>query len=304
MSPHAAPVRHASMDMFAAATMIFLTLVWGVNSVAGKIAVEGFDPMFLSFLRAVLAGGAILFWCKYKGIDVFARDGSLLSGSLVGLLFGVEFALIYWGLDLTSASRANLMTNTMPLFALLGSHFLLGERATVLKIAGTVLSFAGVAVVFFDKLSLPSPDAIYGDLLCIAGGLAWAATALAIRKTNMGKLPPEKTLLYQLAGAALVSLPLLPFSGDLVRVMSVPVFASLMFQSFFVVAFTYVIWFSLMARYPLTGLSAFTFLSPVFGVLFSGVLLGEPLTAGLIAGLVLIVAGLIMVNGNFKRSNA
>ena len=115
MSAHAAPVRHASMDMFAAAMMIFLTLVWGVNSVAGKIAVEGFDPMFLSFLRAVLAGGAILVWCRYKGIDVFARDGSLLSGSLVGLLFGVEFALIYWGLDLTSASRANLMTNTMPL---------------------------------------------------------------------------------------------------------------------------------------------------------------------------------------------
>lgn len=289
------------MDIYAVGMMVFLTLVWGVNSVAGKIAVEGFDPMFLSFLRAVLAGGAILVWCKYKGIKVFAHDGSLWGGSLVGLLFGVEFALIYFGLDMTSASRANLMTNTMPLFTLLGSHFLLGERATVMKIAGTVLSFVGVAVVFFDKLSLPSPDAIYGDMLCIAGGLAWAATALAIRITNMGRLPPEKTLLYQLAGAALVSLPFLPLSDGLVREMSGLAFGSLMFQSFFVVAFTYVIWFSLMARYPLTGLSAFTFLSPVFGVLFSGLLLGDPLTAGLIGGLVLIVAGLIMVNGNFKR---
>ena len=302
MSAGAPASRHESMDAFAVAVMIFLTLAWGVNSVAGKVAVEGYDPMLLSFLRAVLGGGAVMLWCHFKGIDVFAADGSLVSGSLVGLLFGVEFALIYFGLDLTSASRANLMTNTMPLFALLGSHFLLGERVTALKVAGTVLSFAGVAVVFFDELSLPSPKAVYGDLMCIAGGLAWAATALAIRKTNIGKLPPEKTLLYQLAGAALVAAPFLPFSDDLIRSSDWQPLAALLFQSFFIVAFTYVIWFSLMARYPLTGLSTFTFLSPVFGVLFSALILGDPLTTGLTGGLALIVAGLIMVNGNFRRS--
>lgn len=294
--------RLPSLDFLAVGTMIFLTAAWGLNAVAGKIAVEGFDPMFLSFLRAVLAGGAVLLWCGYKNIRVFERDGSLWSGLLVGLLFGVEFALIYWGLDLTSASRANLMTNTMPLFTLLGSHYLLGERASVLKILGTALSFVGVIVVLFDTLSMPSSTAVYGDLLCIAGGFAWAATAIAIRTTKVGTLAPEKTLLYQLLGAALVSAPFLFYSTDLVRNMNWLVFGSLMFQSFFIVAFTYVIWFWLMTRYPLTGLSAFTFLSPVFGVLFSWLLLGEPLTKGLTGGLALIVTGLILVNSTFRRS--
>ena len=64
MNTQVASVRRPSMDLFAAATMVFLTLVWGVNTVAGKIAVEGLDPMFLSFLRAVLAGGAVLAWCR------------------------------------------------------------------------------------------------------------------------------------------------------------------------------------------------------------------------------------------------
>jgi drug/metabolite transporter (DMT)-like permease len=302
MSLSEEPERRPSMDFLAVATMLFLTMAWGVNAVAGKIAVEGLDPMFLSFMRAILAGGAVIYWCRRKGIRIFERDGSLWSGLLVGLLFGLEFALIYKGLDLTSASRANLMVNTMPLFTLLGSHYLLGERASVLKIIGTVLSFFGVVVVLFDKLSMPSSTAVYGDLLCIAGGFAWAATAIAIRTTKVGTLAPEKTLLYQLLGAALVSAPYLYYSPELVRHMDWLVFGSLMFQSFFVVAFTYVIWFWLMTRYPLTGLSAFTFLSPVFGVLFSWLLLGEPLTKGLTSGLALIVAGLILVNSTFRRS--
>ncbi len=296
-----ATTRSYVMDSFAVLTMIFLTLVWGMNTVVGKIAIGGVDPVFLSFLRAVLAGIAVYIWCRFRKIPIFQKDGSLKSGIVVGLLFGVEFALIYLGLDLTSASRANLMVNTMPLFALLGSHFLLGERATPLKIAGTLLSFVGVAVVFFDHLSLPSPQAIYGDMLCIAGGASWAATALIIRRTKVGHVAPEKLLLYQLAGAALVALPLLPFSDGLIRELNGVVVAAICFQALFVVAFTYSVWFWIMTRYPLTGLSAFTFLTPVFGVIFSGLLLREPLTIGLLGGLLLIVLGLMMVNGNFSK---
>jgi drug/metabolite transporter (DMT)-like permease len=270
MSAFTAPERQYAMDGFAVGTMTFLTLVWGLNTVTSKVAVNGLDPMFLSFLRAVISMVALYAWCRYRGITIFVPDGQLLSGSLVGLLFGVEFVLIYLSLDLTSASRANLMTNTMPLFALIGGHFLLGERATTSKTLGAIISFVGVGVMFFDKLSLPSPKAIYSDLLCMAGGTAWAATAIAIRETNIRKLTPEKTLLYQLAGAALVVLPFLPFKGVWVRDLNWLVFGSLMFQS-------------------------------VFGVLFSGILLKEPLTFELLAGLCLVVAGLILANGASRK---
>jgi drug/metabolite transporter (DMT)-like permease len=294
--------RSHRMDGFATGTMVFLTIVWGLNSVTGKIAVEGFDPIFLSFLRAVLAIGAVYGWCRYKKIRIFQRDGSFLSGCLVGLLFGIEFALIYWGLDLTSASRANLMTSTMPLFTLIGAHYLLNERASWLKIIGTVLSFMGVFVVFFDKLSMPGPNAVLGDLLCVMGGGAWAATALAIRSTRIGTIAPEKTLLYQLVGAALVAAPFLPYSDGLLRDPGFAEWASLGFQAFFVVAFTYALWFWLMAKYPLSGLSAFTVLTPVFGVLFSSLFLGDPLTQGLLTGLAMIVIGLLLVNSSFGKA--
>ncbi|MGB8817991.1 MAG: DMT family transporter [Rhizobiaceae bacterium] len=302
MSTSILQVRNTRMDGNASLLMVFLTLVWGMNAVAGKVAVEGFDPIFLSFLRAALAIVAVYGWCRYRKIRIFERDGSLLSGCLVGILFGIEFLLIYWGLDLTSASRANLMTNTMPLFTLIGGHYILKERVSWLKFIAMIIAFVGVFFVFFDKLSMPAPNAVLGDLLCIMGGAAWAATALAIRATRVGTVAPEKTLLYQLAGAVLVALPFLPYSDGLLRNPGLAEWAALAFQAFFVVAFTYVIWFWLMAKYPLGGLSAFTFLSPVFGVLLSALFLGDPLTMNVIYGTGLIVFGLVLINTSFGKA--
>jgi drug/metabolite transporter (DMT)-like permease len=303
MSVDTSPVRSAHMDGFAAAVMVFLTLVWGMNTVFIKLATSGFSPLAMTFLRAVLAMAVVYAWCRCKKIPVFGRDGSLNAGIMAGALFGLEFIVIYAGLDLTSASRGTLMTSTMPFFLMIGAHYLIGEHVTLPKIIGALIAFAGVTVVFLDKLSLPSPNAIYGDTLCLIGGMLWAATTLYIRKSRMSSLSPEKILLYQLAGAALTAIPLMPFAGPLLReVTPIPV-ASIIYQAVFVVGFTYVLWFWLMARYPASGLSSFAFLSPVFGVMFGGLLLSEPITPNLLLGLALIAAGLILVNA-VRRKDA
>ncbi len=303
MSAEALPGRSAHMDSFAVLTMIFLTLVWGMNTVFIKLATTGFSPLAMTFLRAVLAMAVIYAWCLYRKIPVFSRDGSLSAGIIAGALFGIEFIVIYAGLDLTSASRGTLMTSTMPFFLMIGAHYLLGEHITAPKIIGALIAFAGVVVVFLDKLSLPSPEAIYGDILCLIGGMLWAATTLYIRKSRMDKLSPEKILLYQLAGAALIAIPLMPFAGPLLREVTLIPVASILYQAVFVVGFTYVLWFWLMARYPASGLSSFAFLSPVFGVMFGGLLLSEPITVNLLLGLAMIAAGLILVNG-VRRKHA
>ncbi len=301
MSQPQAIERHTHLDAFSVTTMLVLTVIWGLNTVLSKVSMMGFNPVLMNLLRSTIAMTAILIWCYWRGIAVFSRDGSLKAGLIVGALFGIEFVLIYAGLDLTSASRCILMTNTMPFFVMIGAHFWLGERITRGKFAGIIVAFVGVAVVFLDKLSLPSPHAIYGDLLSLLGGLAWAATTLGIRKLGLTKIAPEKTLLYQLAGAIVVALPFLPLSGALFRNVTWLPLTSLLFQALVVVAITYVVWFWMVARYPATGLTVFTFLSPVFGVMFGGLLLGEPMSFGLFAGLGLVVLGLILVNDGFRR---
>lgn len=288
--------RRDAVDTFAVAVMIFLTFCWGLNGVAAKVSNTGFNPIFISVARSALAAVLIFLWCRARGISLFNKDGTLPAGLLAGFLFGAEFILIFFGFEYTSVARSSLMVNTMPFWVLLGAHFLLGERMTLLKLGGVMLAFAGVVVIFSDKLSAPGPDAWIGDLMTLGAGLLWAATSLVIKKSRLATTSAEKLLLYQLAVSAVMTAPLLLIAGPVFREVSALNVSALLFQAIFVVAFTYLIWFWLMRRYPAAGLASFAFLTPAFSVLLGGLLLDEPLTWRIGLALALIAGGLIIVN--------
>jgi drug/metabolite transporter (DMT)-like permease len=293
--------RRDAVDIAAAAIMVGLTFSWGLNGVAAKLSYAGFSPVFVSVVRSALAGLVVLLWCRYRGIRLFESDGTLWPGLLAGLLFGAEFVLIFVGLEFTTVARSALMVNTMPFWVLVGAHFLLGEHMTLRKWMGLAMAFAGVVLVFSDKLSLPGPEAITGDIMCLGAGILWAATTLVIKKSRLSTTSAEKLLLYQLAVSAVMTLPLLPLAGPALREISPLATGALLFQAVYIVAFTYILWFWLMRRYPAAGLSSFAFLTPAFGVLCGGFLLGEPLSARILAALGLIAAGLIVVNRPPRR---
>jgi drug/metabolite transporter (DMT)-like permease len=293
--------RRDAVDLAAAAIMIGLTFSWGLNGVAAKISYAGFSPVFVSVARSAIGGLLVFLWCRYRGIRLFDNDGTLWPGLLAGLLFGGEFLLIFVGLEFTTVARSTLMVNTMPFWVLIGAHFLLGEHMTLRKWAGLALAFTGVVLVFSDKLSLPGPEAITGDIMSLGAGVLWAATTLVIKKSRLAATSAEKLLLYQLAVSAVMALPLLPLAGPALREFSGPAYAALLFQAVYVVAFTYILWFWLMRRYPAAGLSSFAFLTPAFGVLCGGLLLGEPLSIKIFAALGLIATGLVIVNRPPRR---
>ncbi len=297
-------IGRSAMDGLAVALMLLLTLSWGMNQVAIKVSNAGFNPMFGVFVRGAGAGILVFLWCRWRGIALFARDGTLWPGLAAGALFSFEFVLIFAGLEFTSAARSALMVCTMPFWMLLCGHFLLGEKITARKLAGLVLAFAGVILIFSDGLSVPGPYAIWGDLLCLVAGMLWAATVLVVKGSRLSSANPEKTLLYQLVVSTFIALPLIPLYGPLLREVTALATASLAFQTVFVVAFTYVLWFWLVRRYPASGLSSFTFLTPAFGVIFAGILLDEPLTPRIFAALGLIAAGLVLVNRTGRASGA
>jgi drug/metabolite transporter (DMT)-like permease len=293
--------RRAAVDGAAVGLMLFLTFAWGLNGVAAKLSNQGFDPVFVTIVRSAIGAACVFAWCAIRGIWLFDRDGTLAGGLAAGALFGIEFALIFTGLDYTTVARGALMVNTMPFWVLIGAHFLLGERMSLAKVGGTLLAFCGVALVFSDKLSLPGPEAIIGDLMSLAAGMAWAATIIVIKTTRLSTARAEKTLLYQLAVAPMVTLPLLLFTGPVLRDVGLVPVASILFQGVFIVAFTYLLWFWLMRRYPAAGLSSFAFLTPAFGVLAGGILLDEPLSLRIFLALGLIAVGIVIVNRPVRK---
>jgi len=288
--------RSESVDGLAVGLMVFLTFSWGLNGVAAKIANTGFDPVFLTLARSAIATVLVWVWCVIRGIPLFARDGTLWAGIAAGALFGFEFLLVFKGLDYTSVARSALMINTMPFWVLLGGHFLLGERMDRGKVAGLVLAFAGVAVIFSDQLSLPGPDAWIGDLMCLGAGILWAATIIVIKGSRLATAGAEKVLLYQLAVSRLVTVSLMAVSGPAFREVTALATGTLLFQAVFISAFTYLLWFWLVRHYPASGLSSFAFLTPAFSVLMGALVLDEKLTLRLLVALAMIAAGIVIVN--------
>lgn len=292
-----APIVHSRIDVFAAGMLVVLCLVWGLNLVAIKVTNGGLQPVFQAGLRSLLAGALVVLWCGFRRVDLTARDRTLVPGLAVGLLFALEFLLIFVGLDYTTVSRGILFIYLTPIIVAVGAHFLIpGERLSLLGVIGLAAAFTGVAIAFSDGLDLPSRDGLLGDILCIAGAFGWAGTTLVIKTTRLRLAPPEKVLVYQLAASAVVLLALAPLFGPLVRDVTLLVGLTFAYQVVVVVAVTYLVWFGLLLRYPAGQLAAFTFLTPVFAVMMGAVLLREPITLRLVMALALVALGIALVS--------
>jgi len=280
----------------AIAVMLLLCLSWGLNQVAIKLALPDIPPLTMATIRS--AGGlmVVLLVARLRGVDVFRRDGTLTAGIWAGVLFGLEFVVIYRGLVWTSATRAVVFLYVAPFVVALGS-FRLGERLGPSQWGGLALSFAGVVLAIGVPQAEVNATTLAGDVLVLAGGVLWAATTLVVKLTPLLRAPAEKTLAYQLA----VSIPILGagalLSGEQVPAVPGPLaLMSLAYQTIWVVGLTFLFWFMLMRTYSASKLSAFTFITPLFGVAAGYFVLHDPLTLAFGGAAVLVIAGLFLVN--------
>src|ERR1700733_4771802 len=211
MSSQEMPINPAERPLSpgAIALMLMLCLSWGFNQIAVKLALPDIPPMLQALIRSAGALPVLLLIARARGVKLFASDGTLGAGLFAGLLFSLEFVLIFRGLLLTSASRAVVFLYTAPFFVALGSYQFLGERLRASQWGGLALSFAGVALA----IGVPQPNVdanvLFGDLLIVGGGAMWAATTLIVKATPLLRAPPEKALGYQ--GALLI--PILGFAA-------------------------------------------------------------------------------------------
>jgi drug/metabolite transporter (DMT)-like permease len=286
------------LDAAAAALAVALCLSWGFNQVAVKLALPEIPPLIQAAFRSTFGALIVVAWARMRGVKLMAADGTLVPGVIAGVLFGLEFLLIYRGLLWTTASRASLFIYTAPFIVVIGSRwFLPGDRFDRWQWIGLLLSFAGIAVAF----GVPTPgggaEELIGDLMMVLAGAAWAATTLVIKATSLVRASYEKVLLYQL----IVSAPMLALCAQIFgeRVAEPPsaiAVGSLLYQTLWVASFTFLAWFALIQRYSASRLSAFTFLTPLFGVAAGHVVLGDPLTTAFAVAVALVVAGLVLVN--------
>ena len=285
------------------ALMVMLCAVWGFQQITVKIAMAGISPLLQGGLRSAIATLLLLVWAGWRGLSLLQRDGSLRPGLLAGALFGLEFACIFVGLSVTSASRLVVFLYTAPCFTVLGLHlFVPGERIALRHLLGVGTAFAGLALAFADGWT--QGGHWVGDVCGLLAAIFWAATTVLIRATPLARIGAAKVLLYQLATSAALLLPLSALVGEPginMAVLTPAVLLAMAYQAVIVAFASYLIWFWLLTRYLANRLMVFSFLTPLFGVAFGVLLLNESLTLTFGLAALLVVAGIALVNAPGRK---
>lgn len=275
--------------------MVLLCAIWGFQQVAMKLAVAEISPIMQAGLRSGLGAMLVYAWARCRGIALFGRDQSLRPGLLAGLLFGLEFVFIFVGVDRTTVSRMVVFLYTAPCFTVLGLHFFVpGERMGWRQGAGVLLAFAGLVLAFIDKAAGGS---LLGDAFGVLAALFWAATTVLIRATALARVTATKVLLYQLVVSAAVMFPLSWLVGERgIAVLSAPTFWAMAYQIVVVAFISYLAWFWLLTRYLAGRLLVFSFLTPLFGVWFGMLLMGDQPSLHFFIAAAMVVGGIVLVN--------
>jgi len=292
--------RKTHLDSLAITLLVVCCAFWGFQQILIKDAMAEVPPLWQASLRFWGAAVLIWLWSQARGVALFARDGTLKAGLLAGSLFAGEFAFIYLGLLHTSASRLTVFLYTSPfVVALLLPRVVPGERLRRIQWVGLVIAFAAVALAFSEGFTHGSPvaGAWLGDAMALAAGTLWGLTTLTIRATRLSGASAEKTLFYQVAVTAAVA-PLISLAlGEVWSLdYSARAWGSLGLQTVVGAFASYLTWMWMLRQYPATQMSTFTFLTPVFALVFGVVLLHEPLTLQLVLALIGVAVGIVLVS--------
>ena len=285
-----------TLDLKAATLLVVLCMLWGFNGVAIKVSNAGIAPIFCAGIRSVIAVLGLAVWMKVNRMRLF--PGNVLDGLIVGILFGTEFALLFSSLLYTTVSSAWILLYSTPFFHTLGAHyFLKGDRITIHKGIGLVMAFAGIVLLLSKHLGAPSLTLMIGDMCALGAAVLWAVTTIYIKRRLVGKVSHHHTLFYQ----TVFSIPILfllsiLFQETPIQHIDALILSSVLFQGIIIAFISYLVWFYLVHAYPVSLLSAFTFLTPVFATISGVIFINEPLTLTLVFSLILVSLGIYVVN--------
>ena len=270
--------------------LLLINLIWGFNLIASKVGVQHFPPVFFTALRFSLLAACLvpfLRWHAGRMLPLFVA--ATLSG-------GLQFALLFTGVRLTPhVGSIAIATQLGVPFTTLLSVLFLGEVIHWRRRLGIVLAFAGVAVI-----------AVQADVFTYRAGLALVAASafvgslglVAVKRLGETFRPLELQAWFAVAG-----LPLLWFltlwleagQGAALRTASALDWGALLFTvlASSLVAHTGFYW--LISRYPVSAVSPLTTLSPVFSVVLGVLLLDDALSARLLVGGALTLAGVTII---------
>lgn len=293
MSAPAATPRE--LDARAIALVLLLSALWGGNTVAVKVGVADSPPLMLAALRFAIGGLCVLAWGLWTRAPFRPRPGEGWPLAGLGLLFATQLGLLNVGVWLSTAGHAAVLLNAYPIHVVLLAHFLVpGDRLTAAKLGGVLLGYGGILSLFSGQLVAPvepGSTILLGDAVLSASALLLAARQVVLNR-QLQFIHPLKPLLAQVVVGTPLFLLLSWWLEPAPIVLTGRLAVSLIYQGVVIAGFNFIAHMSLLKTYRPSALAAFALTTPLFGVLATALVLGEPVGWRLAASAVLVAGGI------------
>ncbi len=284
------------------ALSLFLAFLWGGNSLAIKIGLADLPPMALAFLRFVIGLVVVGVWSVYRRIPLGLKQGEFSRLLLLTVIFIFQIIALNIGTNFTTASRSTIFVNTYPFFTALFAHLWIpGERLSLTKTLGIIVAFSGVFITVAPNLGSElnlgnEENYLFGDVMVLVSG-CFLGLRVVVTKLLIQSIHPYRLLVWYLT----LSLPAyavlsLLFETDASFTISLSSGVALLYQGGVVAGYCFLAWTAILERYSASKLVVLFFVTPLSGVLFSHLLLGDELTFTLLVGSVFVAGGIYLVN--------
>lgn len=257
--------------------MLLICIIWGFNFVAAKVGVREIPPLLFTALRFSILAIALLPFLK-------PARGRMRDVVVIALFNGaLHFGLMFIGIAMTAASVVAVVAQLNVPFATMLSIFFLGEVVRLRRWVGIALSILGVTIVSFDPHVF---DALTGVLFAAGAALSAAIAAVCMRSlSNVG--------VFQLQSwTAVITAPLLlgasllfeSGQGDAIMNAQPITWAALLFTTIGASLIGHNVYYYLLQRYEVSLIAPLSLLSPLLGVVFGILMLGEHVSMRIVLG--------------------
>ncbi len=266
---------------------LVVVLLWGLNFVAGKVALAALPPFLIMAIRFTAVGLLLAPFFR-------PRLAQIPGLTLVALVLGIgHFSLLFVGLAQADAASAAVVIQLGVPFSVLLSWIVFGDRPDGKQMVGMALAFAGVALLAGD----PGRPRLWPLLIIVFSIFLWAVSNILIKRL-------ARTPALTLNGwVSLLAAPMALVISAVFEHDQIPAMAAAGWQAWAGVGFTilgssvvaYTLWYGLLARYPVSRVVPYTLLGPVIGFAAGVMVLGETVTLFKIIGGLLTVAGVAII---------
>ena len=278
--------------------LLLLGILWGLGPILAKIVVAEVPVFTLVGGRLTLAAAVMWLFLRLRGQSMPRDRRSWMLYAGQGIFnAAIPFCLISWAVQTIPGGLAALLQATTPIFTLLLAHFFAGaERLTPSRVAGVLLGFAGVLLQMLPTLRPGLTANVWSQLAVILACVLFGAMAIVSRRFMLGQPPLQSATGTFTAGA----LFLWPFALFLDRPFalspSLPVLAAWLALALLASVVARTVYFTIVNRTSATFVTMVMYILPVTGLIVGAILLGEPLSLGLLLSLALILLGIFLVN--------